>query len=187
MGKTNIVLIGFMGAGKSAVGRALAKSLNRRFVDTDSEIEAVAGLTIPEIFSRHGEPYFRQLEKQVVRQVAARPHQVIAAGGGTILDEENARLLQATGIIVWLVASPEAIYRRVGHSANRPLLSGTDPRRRIRELLAQREPVYRQLADFSVSTDGLTPWQVAREIEARLRVVAGFKIEAGSRSEVKRT
>lgn len=181
MVKTNIVLIGFMGTGKSVVGRALAKRLRRRFVDTDSEIEAAAGLTIPEIFSRHGEPYFRHLERQVVQRVAAGAGQVIAAGGGTVVDEENARVLRATGVIVWLVASPEAIYQRVGRSTNRPLLAGAgeeNRRRRIAELLARREPVYRQCADFSVHTDGLTPWQVAREIEARLSSelrVPGYK------------
>ncbi|TDA67875.1 MAG: shikimate kinase [Clostridia bacterium] len=160
-----------MGAGKSVVGRALARRLRKRFVDTDSEIEAMAGLAVPEIFSRHGEPYFRQLEKQVVRRVAAGEHQVIATGGGTVVDEENARLLQATGVIVWLMASAEAVYRRVGQATNRPLLSGpgeADPRQRIQELLARRETVYRQRAGFSLNTDGLTPWQVVREIEARL-------------------
>lgn len=148
----NIILIGFMGTGKSTVGRRLAARLRREFVDTDREIERTAGRSIPEIFAVEGEEGFRARESRVVQEVATRENLVVATGGGVVLNPDNVRALRQNGVLIGLAAAPEVIYKRVGHKMNRPLLSGSsDLLQRIKELLAERSEAYR-VAEFTVDT-----------------------------------
>ncbi len=165
--KTNIVLTGFMGTGKTCVGKLLASALGMEFVDTDSEIEKRAGLAIPEIFARYGEGYFRRLEAEVVAEVAARSNCVIATGGGVVLNPENVARLAARGVIVLLEARPEVLARRLREAQNRPLLAGyPDLEERIASLLAVRNPFYAAACDFRVDTSDLEPAAVAARILA---------------------
>ncbi len=169
----NIVLIGFMGTGKSAVGRALARRLEARLVDTDAEVERLIGKSIPEIFAENGEELFRRAETQVLRGLTAGSQtMIVSTGGGTPLREENAQLLRQIGVLVLLITPVETILRRVGRNlAQRPLLAGytDDPEARVRALLAQRAPRYSALADLQISTaayDG--PDAVATRIITKL-------------------
>lgn len=157
--KGNIVLAGFMGTGKSTVGRLVADHLRWRFVDTDDEIVQRFGMSIQDIFLHHGEGGFRRYESIVVQSVAARQRQVIATGGGMLLDENNRRLLDATGIIVCLDAQPDVIEQRLGDGSGRPLA------RDWRNLYETRRPVYAALAHH-VHTGDLTPETVAEEVIA---------------------
>lgn len=161
----NIALIGFMAVGKSAVGRNLAKRLRRRFVDLDRMIEKRAGLKVREIFEQKGEPYFRELEKKTLAALMQQPAQVIATGGGAILDEENLRLLKSETLMVCMTASADAILARVGNGTKRPLLKGADRRARIEEMLAQRADKYAQ-AHVTIDTSELTLAQVVDQIVA---------------------
>ena len=154
----NIVLIGFMGTGKSAVGRALARRTSWKHLDTDLEIERAAGKTIPQIFTEQGEAGFRAQETVVLASLAGATlaeELIVSTGGGTPLRAENAALLKQIGTVVWLRVAPEAILARVAHSLHeRPLLAAhqADPLGRITSLLAQREPVYAALADIVLET-----------------------------------
>jgi shikimate kinase len=161
----NIALIGFMAVGKSAVGRKLARRLKRRFVDLDRVIEKCEGLKVREIFDNKGEPYFRQLEKQALAQVLQENGQVIATGGGVVLDEDNLRLLQKRSLIVCLMADVNAIVRRAGSGTQRPLLMTTDKSQRIKELLKQRKQYYAN-AHIQVDTSDLTIDEVVGKILA---------------------
>lgn len=152
---TSIVLIGFMGTGKSAVGRVLARSLNVPHIDTDTEIERVAGRTIPEIFTAEGEAAFRLRETAALASLAAPSFPlVLSTGGGTPLRAENAALLKQIGTVVWLQVTSEAILARVGSSlSERPLLTGSDsPLHLIENLLRERSPRYAALADYTLDT-----------------------------------
>lgn len=164
----NIVLVGFMGTGKSAVGRLLAERLGREFVDLDALIVARAGCTISRIFETEGEAGFRRRERQAVREVAARAGLVVSTGGGVVLDADNVRDFAASGDLVCLTATPETILARVGDDTARPLLRGGDPLGRIRELLAARTALYAQFA-HQVATDGLAAAAVAERV---LRLLA---------------
>lgn len=152
-----------MAVGKSAVGRNLAKRLGRRFVDLDRVIERAAGLKVREIFEQKGEAYFRQLEKEAVARVLGKDNQVIATGGGVVLDDDNLALLREKTLLIGLSASTEAILKRVGDSASRPLLQGTDRRERIDELLHARRERYAQ-AHVTIDTGDLTLSQVVDKI-----------------------
>ncbi len=152
---SNIVLIGFMGTGKTAVGRTLARRLGRVFIDTDEEIEKSAGITIREIFRRYGQEYFRSLEKEVVNKVSSFDNLVIATGGGVVLEPANVTALKSNGIMILLRCSPEVILKRVDAAGSRPLLAGAkDLKGRIKELLSQREAAYARAADFEVVVEG---------------------------------
>jgi shikimate kinase len=166
MGK-NIVLIGFMGSGKTSVGREIARRLGWEFVDTDELVETTAGRTIPDIFAKEGEPTFRRIESKVVQEVASREHAIIATGGGVVLRPENVAALRANGVLVLLDASPETLFERIRGETHRPLLQVADPVGRIRELLAQRQPFYAQ-ADVVVDTTGRTVSDVADEVLRRI-------------------
>ncbi|UWE15888.1 bifunctional shikimate kinase/3-dehydroquinate synthase AroKB [Herbaspirillum huttiense] len=149
----SIFLVGLMGAGKTTIGRALAKKLNKRFVDSDHEIEARTGATIPVIFEIEGEENFRRREAEIIRELAAQPDIVLATGGGAVLRAENRENLKKGGTVVYLRASINQILQRTGRDKNRPLLQTADPRRKLEELSRQRDPLYREVADFVVETN----------------------------------
>ncbi len=160
-GSENLVLAGFMGTGKSSVGRLLARRLGLEFIDTDELIEKRAALTIKEIFEKKGEPLFRTLEKEVIRDVTStKTAVVLATGGGAVVDEENRRLLKEWGILVCLVATVDTILERTGSGDERPLLNERDRRRAIEELLRRREDAYRD-SDILIDTTDRTPEEVA--------------------------
>jgi shikimate kinase len=164
---TGIVLVGFMGAGKSAVGRELARRLQWPLIDTDDLIVKAAGKPITRIFAEDGEAAFRARETDVLRGLAAQPAKprVVSTGGGIVLAEANWPLLRALGDVVALTAAPEEILRRVGTADGRPLLAGTpdEVRTRIGDLLERRRDAYAR-ADFALATDGLTPAAEAEKI-----------------------
>ena len=167
----NVYLIGFMGAGKSTVGRLLAERLGMGFLDTDELIAARAGLPIPEIFSRLGEERFREWEREVVGEICRRRGLVVSLGGGAPMDEGNWRALRETGITVYLRESPEALAARLAGDDSRPLLAGYAGEaraRRIGELLELREPRYLE-AHIVIECRGRPPEEIAGEILERLR------------------
>lgn len=159
----NIVLIGFMGTGKSVVGKALAQRLGRPFVDVDDVIEQEAGRPIRKIFAGEGEAAFRQTERAVIQRVTQRDDQVIATGGGAVMDDGNVAALKQHGWLVWLTAGPDVIVQRVGDVASRPLLNVQDPKARVAELLALRQATYAK-ADAVVDTSSRTIEEVVEEI-----------------------
>jgi shikimate kinase len=152
-----------MAVGKSAVGRTLARRLKRRFVDLDREIEKTAGLKVRQIFNQQGEPGFRKLEKEALAHVLTGENQVIATGGGVIMDEENLQLLLQKSLLVCLSASTEELIKRAGNGTKRPLLQGSNRKERVEELLRQRQGKY-ALAHATVDTTNLTIDQVASKI-----------------------
>lgn len=160
-----IVLIGFMGSGKTSVGREIARRTGAEFVDVDERIETASGRSVPEIFAGAGEPAFRELEREAIREAVSVPGRVIATGGGAFQDEENRGLLRAYGPVVLLSVTPETVLARLAEDRTRPLLAAGDRERRIRELLAARLPGYRA-ADFAVAADGRTVEEVADAVLA---------------------
>jgi shikimate kinase len=162
-----LALVGLMGAGKSAVSRVLGERLGVAVADLDAFIEAEEGCTIAELFEREGESWFRRREGEVLRQVLASGARVIACGGGVVLDPAHRALLRKRCRVVWLEVSPTEAARRIADpatAARRPLLAGAPPLPRLAELLAERAPRYREVADLVVSTDGSTIEAVADEI-----------------------
>ena len=157
----NIVLVGFMGTGKSTVGKRLAQSLEWDFVDTDCVIGEVTSLSVTEIFRRHGETRFRSEERIVVARLSQQDQIVIATGGGTVVDPLNLKALAQNGIVIGLHASMEAILRRIGHKNDRPLLK--DSKEAIEKLWSERQECYAQ-SDFMVDTSQKTIDEVVREI-----------------------
>ena len=159
----NIVLVGFMGTGKSAVGRVIAQKLEFHFIDTDDVIEQTSKAKISDIFAEHGEDYFRDLESQAVKSVALMKNQVVATGGGVVLRSSNIDLLRTGGPIFCLNATPKAIWDRVRSSRSRPLLRGPEPLKKIETLLDKRAPYYAS-ADHQIETTGVSVDRVADEI-----------------------
>jgi shikimate kinase len=175
--KSNIVLTGFMGTGKTAVGQALAKRLNRQLIEVDSKIEQMAGKSISDIFKDSGEIYFRELEIGAIKQAAAGKKQVIACGGGVVLNTINIDRLRETGVIINLAVSPQIILKRTsGNAGSRPLLNIQQPAELIRELLKFRKPFYDRAADLIINTSKLNIDAVADKIIDRLRNYAGFDL-----------
>lgn len=146
-----IVLVGLMGAGKTTVGRRLAEKLGLVFVDADHEIEIAAGLTIPEIFARHGETYFRDGERKVIARLLENGAQVLATGGGAYMNADTRNAIRSHGISIWLRADFDLLMRRVRRRSNRPLLQNDDPEGVMRKLIAERYPVYAE-ADITVDS-----------------------------------
>jgi len=168
----NLVLVGFMGTGKTTVGKILARRLQRPFVDLDHVIEAQAGMSIAQYFEQHGEPAFRALESEVVQQVSSEPGQVIACGGGAILNPDNKLALEASGTIICLQASPAKILERIAHHSHRPLLEGEDRAERLQAIYDERKPLYDQLA-LQINTDGLSLEEVAEAVLKMISPSAG--------------
>jgi shikimate kinase/3-dehydroquinate synthase len=148
----NVFLVGLMGAGKTTIGRMLARRLGKRFIDSDHEIEARTGASIPWIFEIEGEPSFRRREAEVIRDLTAQNGIILATGGGAVLDPANRALLAGRGTVIYLRASVQSILQRTAHDRNRPLLQTADPRKRLEELTAQREPLYREIAHLVIDT-----------------------------------
>jgi len=167
---SNIALVGFMGTGKSTVGQMVASMLHFRFLDTDEMIEGLAGKRISEIFTTDGEARFREYEKQVVQRLTAVCGAVISTGGGLITAPENLASLKEHALVVCLWCSPETIFKRVGHQSHRPLLRVEKPQERIRELLNERAPAYRQ-ADVLLNSEFRKPKEVATHVMHQFRSV----------------
>jgi shikimate kinase len=168
----NLVLVGFMGSGKSSVGREIARRWGYRFLDTDSVIRQRHCKPILEIFESQGEPFFRDQEHLALREMQGSIHCVIATGGGIILQPRNRPLLHALGIIVWLSATEEIIWERVSRNRKRPLLQTADPRATINRLISLRNPLYEAVADITIETSGLTHEEVAARVAAAVSVWA---------------
>lgn len=173
--KSSIALIGFMGTGKTAVGRALAKKLGKSFIELDPMIEQKAGKTIPEIFREDGEIAFRELEIMITKEAAGEKDSVIACGGGVVLNKINIDRLKEEAVIVYLTASPKVILKRTLHDdEERPLLKVADPTQTIRELLRFRQPFYERAADITINTSRLSIEAIAAQIITRLKEYEGF-------------
>jgi shikimate kinase len=163
----NIYLIGFMGAGKTSVGRVLAKKLRRDFSDLDELIEAEYGKTISRIFSEHGEDFFRDLESKKLQSVSKNSGQIVATGGGIVLRQVNWDAMQNGGITVYLKASPDALWGRIKNDTARPLLQVEKPFEKVIELLSMRMPLYEK-ADVIIGTEDTSPDNIADDIISRI-------------------
>jgi shikimate kinase len=165
---TSIVLIGMMGAGKSSVGTCLQRRTALALFDTDDMVAFKFGLSIPEIFSKHGEKKFREAETQALRELSKPRQAIIVTGGGIVLRRENLQILKRLGVIVWLDGNEETLFERASRSGNRPLLQGKSPRRAFARMLQARQPVYGSVADVRVDTSVLTDDEVAVAILSKL-------------------
>ena len=165
----NIVLCGFMGTGKSTVGRMVAEQLRFAFLDTDTVIEARAGKNIAQIFADQGEPAFRELENKIVKELALRERTVVSTGGGLVVNPDNLASLRQHALVVCLWASPEGIFARVKNQNHRPLLDGPEPLEKIRRLLEERKPAYKQ-ADVLLNTEIRSVREVAQQVVHQFRV-----------------
>lgn len=170
LGSRSVVLIGMMGAGKSSIGRRLASRLGIPFVDADTEIESAAGMTIPEIFNKHGEPYFRAGEARVIARLLDNGPQVLATGGGSVMDPQTRALIGEKGISIWLKADIDVLLKRTKRRNDRPLAE------RIKDLLPQREPVYAQ-ADIIVQSRDEPHETIISEIMSALQKCLGLGAE----------
>lgn len=159
----NLALVGFMGVGKSVIGRRVAQALDFEYLDTDGWIERQEGRSITSIFAEEGEPYFRNLEHQATVKLEERSNLVISTGGGLILNPDNLESLKKHAIVICLWASPERIWQRVRHQSHRPLLETENPRQKISEMLLVRAPFYRK-ADVLVNTEFRTIKEVTRQV-----------------------
>ena len=167
----NLALIGFMGAGKTSVGRLVAEQLHFEYLDTDELIVSRTGRSIADIFKTDGEPAFRALEQMAVGELKDRTKTVIATGGGLPVNPANLASLKTHALVVCLWASPEKIWERVKNQSHRPLLQDPDPQKKIHDLLAAREPFYKQ-ADVLVNTDIRSPREVAQHVVHQFRLEA---------------
>ncbi len=172
MGKNdNIFLVGLMGAGKTTVGRLLAKQLGKTFIDSDHEIEARTGVRIPVIFEIEGEAGFRKREETAIDELTARENIVLGTGGGAVLSPVNRERLKSRGTVIYLRGSPEQLFERTRHDKNRPLLQTGDPLARLRALYGQRDPLYREVADLVVDTGRQSVASLARQLKDKLELL----------------
>ena len=162
-----------MGAGKTTIGRQLAAVLKLQFEDSDREIQRRTGVDIPVIFEYEGEAGFRSREKKVIDELTQCENLVLATGGGAVLDPDNRRRLASRGTVIYLYCSPEQQFERTARDRNRPLLHTPDPLARLRELMEERDPLYRQIADLVVSTEKRSAASVSREVTEALQVGLG--------------
>ena len=167
-----VFLVGPMGAGKSTIGKYLAQHLKLRFADTDSEIEARTGADIPWIFDVEGEEGFREREQKAVEEMTQWDDVVLATGGGVILRPENRRALAGRGFVVYLYATVDEQVRRTRRDRQRPLLQGDDPEKVLRDLMAVRDPLYREIADHIIETDSCSPKTVAQRLVRELQALS---------------
>ena len=165
----NIYLAGFMGTGKSTVGKELARLMGRKFVDTDQALEQRLGLSVTEIFTRHGEQFFRQQEKELALELSGQLNRIVATGGGTLLDPDVRRAFTATGLIICLFTQREQLVQRLERSDKRPVLRGENVARKVDELLARRKEIYDTIS-IRVDTTSLTPTEAARKIHDLLKI-----------------
>jgi shikimate kinase len=175
LGSRSLVLVGMMGAGKSSVGRRLATRLGLSFVDADTEIELAAGMSIPEIFSRHGEPYFRAGEARVIARLMDGGAQVLATGGGAVMDPNTRALIRERGVSIWLKADFDVLLKRTKRRNDRPLAE------KIKDLLPLREPIY-ALSDIVVQSREDPHDTIVDEIIAKLPKPLGLDTAAGAKS-----
>ncbi|MBU2600297.1 shikimate kinase [bacterium] len=166
----NIVLFGFMGSGKSSIGRMLAERLGMFFIEMDEILEEEHHKTINDLFKKYGEAYFRRLEKELVKRISKRDSCVISTGGGVVLDEENVKLLRENGILISLMASEEVIYERVKDDKSRPLLKTIDLPKKIKEILVHRKPSYEK-AGYCIDTSDKSKEEVVEEIINYINIV----------------
>ena len=171
--RSNIFLVGPMGAGKTTVGKRLAELRGMAFADSDHEVEERTGVDVAFIFEKEGEAGFRKREKQAIADLTARSGIVLATGGGAVLDAENRQHLAGRGFVVYLRASVEHQLRRTNHSDNRPLLQNGDRREVLATLFAVRDPLYREIADLVLETDGRNARALAQDIERELDAPTG--------------
>jgi len=173
MGHSNIFLVGMMGAGKTTLGKALARRLQREFVDTDRVLVERTGVAVATIFEIEGEAGFRKRESALLVELAAGENAVIATGGGVVLVEENRKVMRERGTVVYLRARLESLWERTRHDSSRPLLATPDPRATLTTLLDQREPLYLEVAHLVVDTGPQSPSALATRLAATLRQQAG--------------
>ena len=163
--RNNVILIGFMGSGKTSVGKVLAERLGYRFLDSDGLIEQEEQQSIPTVFQMKGEAYFRDRETKLLNKLKASLHEaVLSTGGGMPIRPQNRELLRQLGFVVFLKTSDDAILRRLRGDTSRPLLAGEDPGSRVEELQREREPFYNATAHYILNTDGLSPEKLADRI-----------------------
>lgn len=167
--RRNLILVGLMGAGKTTIGRLLARHFERSFVDCDHEIEARCGVRIPVIFEHEGEEGFRARESQMLAELVMRDNIVLATGGGAVLAPANRLLLRDHGFVVYLRAQPHDLFHRTQQDRNRPLLRTDDPEQRLRDLYAFRDPLYQETAHMMVETGRQSPAMLAGKLEQQLR------------------
>ena len=160
----NLFLVGFMGCGKSTMARILSEKTGAELIEMDETIEKEAGMSINEIFEKHGEPYFRDLESQLVERIMKKGGAVVSCGGGAILREENVSNMKKNGKIVYFSATPETIFKRVRHSTNRPLLNGNMNVEYISALMGKRLPLYEKAADITIVVDEKNKQEVVAEL-----------------------
>lgn len=167
--RNNIILIGFMGVGKTEVAKGLAESLNMGIIDTDMEIEREQGRTVSQIFSEDGEKRFRDMESDLLRKLSNAKKHVISTGGGIVLRDGNVKMLKALGPLVLLVSNPEVIEKRLSKNSDRPLLAGENKGQKIREMLAKREHIYNSVADLVVDTSDLSIDEAVKKIKDHVK------------------
>lgn len=165
----NVVLVGYMGTGKSCIGRHIAQIGNRTFVDTDDVIQQRAGMTIPEIFAEEGHDAFRARETEALKSLLQCRGHVIATGGGIVTQPRNLPLLEQLGFVVWLRADEEVLFERVSRNADRPLLQTVNPRETLRQMIRERTPLYEQASQFVIDTSWLRPADLAGAVLNEMR------------------
>lgn len=167
--QNSIILVGLMGAGKSTIGRQLARKLNLTFYDSDKVIEERTGVSIPTIFELEGEAGFREREEQAIAELSVMPNILLATGGGSILRETNREHIKAGGTVIYLKAAADQLFQRIKHDRNRPLMQTENPLQTLRNLLKTREPLYLEVADIVVPTGKQKVNVILREIHTKLK------------------
>jgi shikimate kinase len=170
--RTSIVLIGMMGAGKSTIGRLLAETIGFEFIDADRELEARSGVSIPTIFEIEGEDGFRRRETVLLDELSQRPRIVLATGGGAVLDGQTRQRLRERALVIYLRATADEVHRRTRRDKSRPLLQAENPRERIEQLLAEREPLYAQTAHLSFQSAAANPRRLVERLATHPEVRA---------------
>lgn len=173
--RDNIFLVGLMGAGKTSVGKSLARRMGKTFYDSDHEIERMTGVRIPVIFEIEGEAGFRARESRVLAELATMSGVVLATGGGAVLGEQNRRLLSQHGTVVYLRASPHDLWQRTRHDRNRPLLQTGNPLAKLTALFAERDALYREVADVIIDTGNQSVSSLAHRLEQKLAQLASAR------------